>query len=315
MVSANEEGINMRVAIIGLGDIARKVYLPLLTTWEGLELMVCSRTAATLQRVQAQYRLTRGSTDLDEVLQWQPAAAVVLTDNATHGTIATRLLESGVDVLVEKPPTLHSAEARALAELADAQRRVLMVSYNRRYVPLHEQARALWGQRPVGLCLLEKHRATAAHTNLFNNYIDDTIHMIDLLRFFCGEGTVLHTAQQVRDGRLVGAVSAVALRDGGLGLVITSLQAGRWIERYTLHGGQASMHVDAFTRLRLVTPQGEQVWGSDPKGWMPVAESRGFAQQVAHFFECVRTRQQPQTSGWEAYQTQLLLEEMVGKAQ
>jgi virulence factor len=315
MISPNEEGIKMRVAIIGLGDIARKVYLPLLTAWEGLELMVCSRTPATVQRVQAQYRLPRGSTDLNEVLKWEPAAALVLTTNATHKAIATRLLQSGVDVLVEKPPTLHSAEARELAALADAQRRVLMVSFNRRYTPLHEQARALWGQRPVGLCLLEKHRATAAHTDLFNNYIDDTIHMIDLLRFFCGEGTVLRTAQRVHEGRLVGAVSIVALRSGGLGLVITSLQAGRWIERYALHGGQASMHVDAFTRLRLVTPQGEQVWGSDPKGWLPVAETRGFAQQVAHFFECVRTRQQPQTSGWEAYQTQLLLEEMVSKAE
>jgi virulence factor len=294
----------MRVAIIGLGDIARKVYLPLLTAWEGLELMVCSRTPATLQRVQAQYRLPRGSTDLDQVLQWKPTAAVVLTPNATHKAVSARLLQSGVDVLLEKPPTLHSTEARELAELADAQQRVLMVSYNRRYAPLHEQARALWGQRPVGLCLLEKHRATAEHTNLFNNYLDDTIHMIDLLRFFCGEGTVLRTAQQVQDGRLVGAVSVVALRGGGLALVITSLQAG-----------QASMHVDAFTRLRLVTPQAEQFWGNDPKGWLPVAETRGFAQQVAHFFECVRTRQQPQTSGWEAYRTQLLLEEMVAKAQ
>jgi virulence factor len=304
----------MRVAIIGLGDIARKVYLPLLTAWEGLELIVCSRTTATLQRVQACYRLPRGSTELDEILKWGPQAAVVLTDNATHGPITRRLLQAGVDVLVEKPATLHSAEARALAELADAQRRVLMVSFNRRYAPLHEQARALWGERPLGLCLLEKHRATAAHTNLFDNYIDDTIHMIDLLRFFGGEGTVLHTAQQVHDGRLVGAVSVVALHGGGLGLVITSLQAGRWMERYTLHGGQASMLVDAFTLMRLVTPDGEQVWGSDPKGWAPVAEVRGFAQQVAHFFECVRTRQQPRTSAWEAYRTQLLLEEMVAKA-
>jgi virulence factor len=305
----------MRVAIIGLGSIANRVYLPLLTTWEGLELMVCSRRLATVQRVQGQYRLPYGSTDLDEVLQWQPAAAVVLTPNDSHMAIAARLLQGGVDVLVEKPPTLSSGEARDLAALADAQQRVLMVSYNRRYAPLHVQARTVWGERQVGLCLLEKHRATAAHTNLFNNYVDDTIHMIDLLRFFCGEATAVRTARQVREGRMVGAVSLATLAGGGLGVVMTSLQAGRWTERYSLYGDQASMHVDAFSRVRLVTAQGEQAWRNDPKGWAPVAESRGFAAQVAHFFDCVRTRQQPQTSGWEAYKTQVLLEEMVARAE
>jgi virulence factor len=315
MRSANREGIVMRVAIIGLGSIAHRAYLPMLTTWEGLELMVCSRRQATLQRVQAEYRLPRGSTDLEEVLRWQPAAAVVLTPNDTHMALAARLLQGGVDVLVEKPPTLSSGEARDLATLADAQQRVLMVSYNRRYAPLHVQARAVWGGRTVGLCLMEKHRATAAHVNLSDNYVDDTIHIIDLLRFFCGEATAVRTAQQVRDGRLVGAVSVARLAGGGLGVVMTSLQAGQWTERYSLFGDQASMHVDAFSRVRLVTPQGEQMWRNDVRGWMPVAEMRGFAAQVAHFFECVRTRQQPQTSGWEAYKTQVLLEEMVARAE
>ena len=93
---------NLRAAIVGLGDIARKVYLPLLAVWDGLELMLCSRTPATVERLQAQYRLSRGTADLDEVLRWEPEAAFVLTPSPTHKAIAMRLLQSGVDVLVEK---------------------------------------------------------------------------------------------------------------------------------------------------------------------------------------------------------------------
>lgn len=306
----------MRVAIIGLGDIARKAYLPLLTAWEGIEVLLCSRTPATVERLQAQYHLPRGTTDLDELLSWKPQAAFVLTPSPTHRTIAGRILEAGADVFVEKPATMRSAETQELAELADARERVLMVSFNRRYAPLHRQARELWGDRAVGLCVLQKHRASAAHPDLFSNYIDDTIHIIDLLRFFCGDGEVVSTVRQVRQGRLVGAVSMVVLQSGGYGMVVTSLQAGRWSERYTLHGDGASMYLDAFSRLRLVTEEEERVWEEDyASTWKPTLETRGFADQIAHFFECVRSREQPLTSGWEALKTQLLLEAMVARAE
>ena len=305
----------MRVAIIGLGGIARKAYLPLLTTWEGVEVLLCSRTPATVAQLQAQYHLPQGTTDLEELLSWRPQAALVLTPSPTHRAIAGRLLEAGVDVFVEKPATMRCAETQELAELAEARERVLMVSFNRRYAPLHRQARALWGDRTVGLCVLEKHRASAAHPDLFSNYIDDTIHIIDLLRFFCGDGEVVDTVQQMRQGRLVGAVSTVALQGGGYGMVITSLQAGRWTERYALHGDGASMYLDAFSRLRLSTGEEERVWGEGwASTWTPTLETRGFADQIAHFFECVRSREQPLTSGWEALKTQRLLEEMVAKA-
>src|SRR5262245_14012243 len=142
-----------RVAIVGLGGIAQKAYLPLLAAWEGVELLVCGRRPESVARVRERYRIERGSCDLDELLSWRPQAALVLTPSATHRTVAGRLLEAGVDVLVEKPATLSSAETAALGDLARACGRVLMVGFNRRFAPLHVQARRLWGSRNVGLCL------------------------------------------------------------------------------------------------------------------------------------------------------------------
>lgn len=304
--------MTMRVAIVGLGDIARKAYLPLLANWEGIELLLCSRTPATVARVQDQYRLRWGTSDLRELLSWEPQAAFVLTPSPTHRPIAGRLLGAGVDVFVEKPLAMHSAETQELVELAEARERVLMAGFNRRHAPLHRQARELWGDRTVGLCVLQKHRASAAHPDLFSNYIDDTIHIIDLLRFFCGDGKAVATVRHVRQGRLVGAVSTVALPGGGFGMVVTSLQAGGWTEQYALHGDGASVYVDAFSRLRLVTGDGERVWEEGyASTWRTTLQARGFAGEIAHFFECVRSREQPLTSGREALKTQRLLEAML----
>ena len=126
----------------------------------------------------------------------------------------------------------------------------------------------------------------------------------------------MSTVQQVRGGRLVGAISTVALQGGGYGMVATSLQAGRWSEQYTIHGDGVSMYLDAFSRLCLVTEEGKQVWEEKyASSWRPTLKARGFADQITHFFDCVRAREQPLTSGWEALKTQFLLEEMVARAE
>ena len=57
------------------------------------------------------------------------AAVVIATPAATHAAIARQALLADRDVLVEKPMTLAKVEAEALASLADARERVLMVGH------------------------------------------------------------------------------------------------------------------------------------------------------------------------------------------
>jgi virulence factor len=307
--------VKWRIGIVGLGGIASKAYLPVLSQRSDVEILVCSRTASTVEEVQARYGLSHGTTELDELLSFKPDAAFVLTPSPMHFAVAQKLLDAGVDVFVEKPATLKSQETKALAELAEARGRVLMVGFNRRFAPLHQRARELWAGRTVGLALLQKHRSSAAHPDLFSNYIDDTIHIIDLLRFFCGEGEAVATATQVRDGRLMGAVSIVALEKGGHGVITTSLEAGGWSETYSLHGEGTTLEVDAFSRLRSGGETEERIWREPyASGWKPTLEARGFTQQVNHFFDCLESRQTPLTSAWEAYRTQRLLEDLVACA-
>jgi virulence factor len=307
--------MRQRVAVVGLGGIASKAYLPMLADRDDLELLACSRSGATVERMQARYRLPHVTTQLDELLSWGPKAAIVLTPSATHKAIVERFLEAGVDVLVEKPATLSSGETQTLADLAEARGRVLMVGFNRRFAPLHRRAREIWGGRAVGVALFQKHRSGAAHPDLFSNYIDDTIHLIDLVRFFCGEGEAVSTVERLKDGRLIGAVSVVALRTGGHAVVATSLEAAAWTETCSLHGDGATLELDAFAELRWREEAEDRVWREDhASAWKPTLEARGFPQQFDHFLECVASRRRPLTSGREAAVTQRLLEDMVARA-
>ena len=58
---------------------------------------------------------------------------VVATPNDSHVPLATRALEAGLDVVVDKPIAPTAAQARELQELADARGRMITVYQNRRW--------------------------------------------------------------------------------------------------------------------------------------------------------------------------------------
>src|SRR5262245_20087920 len=113
-MTASDRGRLMRVAVVGLGGIATKAYLPLLASWPDLELIFFSRRPETVARLRAQYRVALGTTDPAELLSWRPHAAFVLAPSDLHFDLCAALLHEGVDVFVEKPATLKSSEPRTL---------------------------------------------------------------------------------------------------------------------------------------------------------------------------------------------------------
>jgi virulence factor len=307
--------IKTRLGIIGLGGMAQRAYLPVLSNLELVDLaVVMSRRADVVERIRTQYRVLGGTTDSAEFLRQNLEAAVVLTPSPTHFGIVKWLLEAGVDVLVEKPATMSSRETAFLGELAEQCGRVLMVAFNRRFSPLYQKAKGLFAGRKVTLCVAEKHRERAVNPSLLAHYYEEDIHMIDLLRWYGSEARAVSTQSLMRDGKLVDAASLVAFEKGGIGILAASLEAGGWLERVTLHGEGLTVQVDAFRELRVLRGDADEVSGREMAAqWISSLEVRGFEQLVKHFVECVQKRQTPVTSAVEAFKTQVLLEDMVAK--
>lgn len=306
----------IRMVMVGAGDIARKAYLPVLRTLPGTELAgIYSRTQASVDAVCRDWQVDFGTTDLDALIAQKPQVAFVLTKTTVHFEQVKQLLLAGIDVYVEKPATVDSSETRELAELAQQQQRLFMVGFNRRYALLYKQAKDLFAGRRIQMIIAEKHRPTAFHVSLYNNYVDDTIHQIDLLRFYCPDMTPLFTTFQQEQGRIFGAMSVMELPEGGKAVVQTSLQAGAWQERLTIHGDKLTVEVDAFRQMRVKYPDHEEVYGNDRPGrWLSELRERGFYGEVEHFLDCVRERKQPYPDGFEAARTQELVEALTRQA-
>ncbi len=303
----------MKIAIIGAGGIAEKAYFPLLTRWPELEIVsLFSRTQATLDKVSSKWELCCGTTDLQAVLEAKPEAAFVISSNASHYDICKLMLENNVDIYFEKPLAVSSGQAYDLARIADEHQRIVCVAFNRRYSLLYRQAYEIFKGRNIQSAIFQKHRPRVSHVSLYNQYLDDSIHQIDLMRFMCGDLTPLNTQYEMKDGKLVSAVSTARMKSDGLATLVISMQAGSWQESLSLHGDGLSVHVDAFRELRVKYGDHEEIYGTDRAGkWISDMRERGFEGEVEHFLECVRTRQTPLTNAWEAAKTQELMEKLV----
>jgi len=303
----------MKIAIFGAGGITHRAYLPILSAWPGIEIKgIYSRTQASIDKVRTEFHIGHGTTKPQELVEMKPDAAFVLTNDQTHFQFVKMLLEAGIDVFVEKPMAHNSEEVQILAQLAKKEKIILMVGFNRRFALLYKKAKELFNGRKIQLAIIQKNRAKATHANLYNNYLDDTIHQIDLLRFYCGNVVPLKTFYEKQGGKIVGAVSICGLSDGGFGVILSSLKAGSWQEMVTLHGENFTVEVAAFEKLTIKNQDHEQVFGIDRPGkWIPDMQERGFYGEIEHFFDCVVSRQQPLTNAFDALQTHQLLEKMV----
>lgn len=112
---------------------------------------VCDRDGAVLDRHRASYPGSRFTTRYEDLLEDGDLDAVVIaTPVPTHAALTRLALEAGKDAFVEKPLALTGADARSLAELADARGRVLMVDHLLVYHPAVQKLKDLVDEGALG---------------------------------------------------------------------------------------------------------------------------------------------------------------------
>jgi len=292
----------MRVAMIGLGDIARKAYLPVLGTRADVQLAFVTRNTATLDELGAAWRVDRLHTDLDEALAQGLDAAFVHAATEVHPTIVTRLVEAGVPTLVDKPIADTLAACEALVDLAETRGVSLAVGFNRRFAPAQAEAAAL----KAPFVLMQKNRtghADAVRRTVF----DDFIHVVDSLRFLAPGAIDARVSGRVAGGLLQHVM--LHLTGPGLDAVgIMNRDSGANEEVLEVMGGGGKRRI---VNLADVTDYagGEHV--TRRGDWTTVARQRGFEAMIDAFLSAAR--EDRRLSALDALETHRLCERVVAE--
>ncbi|ORT60945.1 Gfo/Idh/MocA family oxidoreductase [Streptomyces sp. CB03238] len=272
----------MKIGCIGLGDIAQKAYLPVLTTVPGAELHLQTRTPATLARVAETYHVPAGRchTDLDSLLAAGLDAAFVHAPTSVHAEIVTRLLEAGVPTYVDKPLAYELDDSRRLVELAEQHGVSLAVGFNRRMAPGYAQCQ----DHPRELILMQKNRVGLPEDPR-TLVLDDFIHVVDTLRFLL-PGQVEHTdvRARIRDGLLHHVVLQLS-GDGFTAIGMMNRMNGSTEEILEVSGQDTKRQV---LNIADVIDHKGQPTVRRRGDWVPVARQRGIEQTVHAFLDAVR---------------------------
>ncbi|WP_328539955.1 Gfo/Idh/MocA family protein [Streptomyces sp. NBC_00344] len=296
----------MKVGCIGLGDIAQKAYLPVLTARPGIELHLQTRTPATLARTADAHRIPAAQchADLDALLAQGLDAAFVHAPTTAHPEIAARLLEAGVATYVDKPLAYELADSERLVSLAESRGVSLAVGFNRRLAPGYTQC----ADHPRELILMQKNRVGLPEDPR-TLVLDDFIHVVDTLRFLApGPVERVDVQARIRDGLMHHVV--LHLSGDGFSAIGTMNRMNGSTEEILEVSGQESKR-QVINLAEIVDHKGQPTVRRRGD-WVPVARQRGIEQCVTSFLDAVEAGEL--LSAQDALRTHELCERVVQSA-
>jgi len=122
----------LQVGLVGYGFAGVTFHAPLIG--HSGRTAVAAIVSSQAERATGDWPAARIYADLDAMLADPGIECVVIaTPNDTHFEFASRALEAGKHVVVDKPITLNAADARALAGIASQRKLLLAPFHNRRW--------------------------------------------------------------------------------------------------------------------------------------------------------------------------------------
>jgi predicted dehydrogenase len=222
-------------------------------------------------------------------------AAVVASPTVTHAEVACRLLEAGLDVLVEKPMAASSEEARQMIGAAASRGRILQVGHLERFNPAVEAAFRLL-RLPL---FFEVHRLSVFSPRSLDVDVvaDLMIHDLDLVLSMTGEepSEVRAAGIAVLSPRPDIANVRLEFPGGCIANLTASRVSTERVRKLRFFQPRQYVSVDYARQecLSICVTEDRQV-RFEPQ---PVEKAEPLALQLASFLSCISSRSRPVVDG------------------
>lgn len=297
----------LKIGVIGLGDIAQKAYLPVISSRPDVEVHLCSGNAARLAYLGKKYRFAHQHTSLETLLRSGITAAMVHAATDAHYQLVEVLLRHGLHVYVDKPITRHYADSERLVTLAEKHNLLLHAGFNRRYAPVYQQLKAL--PDPTLLIMQKNRQALPDEVRRF--VLEDFIHVVDTLRYLFPypiEEIVVHGKKQ--GGQLYHLVVQL-INSQAIAMGIMNRDTGITEEKVEIMNAAEKRVVYNVADLEI--HRDKQITRVPGNDWEPTLHKRGFEGMVDDFLEAVRTGAPPRITARDALRTHEICEIIVNK--
>lgn len=301
--------LKLKIGMVGLGNIAQKAYLPILTRetdWEFVGAFTPNKEKRSL--ICKQYRIE----DFSSVHSVADACDAVFVHSSTdtHFDIISTLLLRGKHVYVDKPLAATLDQAEKLVELQHSSGCKLMVGFNRRFAPMYVKAKEQ--SKDLAWARFEKHRANSVgpHDVEFT-MLDDYLHLVDTVRWLADGDLILQhgTLHKNEKNEMVFGQHTFSKKDGIQMTTAMHRNAGTGLEQLELVTYGAIIRVKNMNVTEKEAS--DMISTSYPGSWDSTLKQRGFEDAIHHFIHCVDNDITPSVDGEEALKSQQLVMKLV----
>lgn len=271
-----------KIGVIGLGNIAQKAYLPVMATLQDeYEWHLTTRNESKGIMLEQKYGFKHFHQTLDELIAEKPLAVFVHTPTQTHFEIISQLLESGINVYVDKPISEELSEVKELYKLAKEKHLLLTCGFNRRFAPFNQELKSIPDKRTI---ISEKIRENSPQPTKFAIF-DLMIHSVDTAVYLMDErikkvdNFLVTDSDNLEQGyiTLMGKKTQVQ--------IITNMVGGSNLELSTVQGIDTRKTVTNLGLLQTYKT-GSTIQKSRPD-WENTLVTRGFDPIIRAFLEAV----------------------------
>jgi myo-inositol 2-dehydrogenase/D-chiro-inositol 1-dehydrogenase len=218
--------MKLRIGFIGTGRYADK-HQRILSQMEGVSVVAfCGRNKENVERAARSWPDAKAYTNVVQMLDTCILDAVyICVPPMGHGEIERHLVDRGIPFFVEKPLGIELTEDMELLRKQATDRRLITsVGYNWRYLDSVAKARELLLEGTMGMALgyfmssfpqIAWWRRMNGSGGQFN---EQTTHIVDLIRYLCGEVEELYAAfskrrlHEIQEGMDIPDVGTVTLK-------------------------------------------------------------------------------------------------------
>ncbi|MDF3077531.1 MAG: gfo/Idh/MocA family oxidoreductase [Sphingobacteriaceae bacterium] len=297
-----------KIGIIGLGNIAEKAYLPVISRISGFEFHLCTRNEERLKEISASYRFSKVHSDLDSLIKEKINGAFVHTASESHFDIIKKLLEAGIHVFTDKPIATEYEQSQQLVELAESRNLLLMVGFNRRFAPAYQYLK----ETPEPMLIIMQKNRVFSPDEIRRFILDDFIHVVDTLRYLFTvplDNLLINGIK--KEGKLHQVVIQFVSKTGAVAIGIMNRGGNVTEEKVELMSTSVKAVALNLSQLHIENPNITGTVRADD--WEPTLHKRGFEQMVSFFLEAVAENNIQASNSRDALLTHQICEWIIEK--
>ncbi|MEM3715780.1 MAG: Gfo/Idh/MocA family oxidoreductase [Candidatus Bathyarchaeia archaeon] len=309
----------VRICFIGCGRHSMESLQPAAALIPQIEYVAaCDLIEEKAREAVRRFGAKRWYTDYEEMIDKEaPDGVIIVGPPQMHEELGVACLKRGVNVFIEKPPSLTLDGARRIYEVMKSSGKICMVGTHWRHMPVHRALKKISERGDFGdvfrleaTYLAPDTRGAWGQPFLWGFMLNQAIHPMDCLQFLGGRVIEVEAMGIAVEGKRLAVSASLLFDSGAIGSFTLGGCSPIFYERVGVQGTEGWAEAEQFKRLRYASRKG---WmePTDPTAIQTLifehgshyrgVSRPGYVEELEHFAHCILSGSHPHADAEDAY--------------